>query len=113
MADEIAALAQSLSKRLKEAGRDSSDERQSPLVGELRDALGLPADPSNGTAITIPIGQDEDALVLEPSEHGYVAKLGEGAPVVIETRKGPLVLDADDPLARVQRRIARIDKIKF
>jgi hypothetical protein len=108
-------IAQELWTLIQSGGREVIDQADSTLVGELRDSLGLPELPKVGTPITIPARDPGAAVVLEPGDEHYAVRAGSAAelPVAIETRKGVLVVDADDPLAQARRSIESLEAIEF
>lgn len=101
---------------LMEAGeKDAIREPDAPLVAELRSSLNLPAMPEIFAPITIPGRRESASVQLGAEGDTYSVRRGSMVelPVKIETRKGVLFVDPDDPLARAQRSIEKIAAIKF
>lgn len=108
-------IAQELFDLLERGERDVIREADAELVSRLRDSLGLPKTPRSGTPITIPARRPGATVVIESEGEQYAVKAapGDELPVEIDTRRGILVVDPDDPLARVQRSIDGLDAIQF
>jgi len=113
-------LASLIWSELNNSNTDALDERSSDLVSKLRKALELPSAEESEVSRIVPTDEPEEIVVLEPVGDHYLAKAARSASsdltsdqnkVIIETRKGPLVVDSDDPLARAQRQIARLGQI--
>lgn len=108
-------IAQELWDLLKSGDRDVIREDDASLVGNLRDSLGLPPVPRAETPLIIPARLPGASVVLEPEGECYVVRADSAvaSPVEIDTRKGVLVVDSDDPLARVQKSIEGLESIEF
>lgn len=108
-------IAQELWDLLQAGDRDILRESEVPLVKDLRVSLGLPEIPAADTPISIPARDSGSAVILEPWDELYAVRAGSAVelPVQIDTRKGSLVVDPGDPLARARRSIENIDAMKF
>lgn len=113
-------IALELWELLEGTGNRTLSERDTALVGHLRDSLELPSQPRNPTSLVIPTKRAGVALLLRSSDGHYTvsqaspAELpGSASSIAITTRKGVLVVDPDDPLARARRSIENLDALKF
>jgi hypothetical protein len=108
-------IAEDLWQLLEKGDRAILRQPDCPLINDLRASLGLPEAPQAETPLTIPARSSRAAIILEAHGNEYAVRPGSSVelPVEIGTRKGVVVVDPDDPLARVRRSISGLEDLKF